>query len=327
MVENLPMYLAHIISRTRLPYPLFFAVTCSSSYLIGVLLALLSGDLHIFLQEYGFILLGFFGFISGFFTFMLLKMFSESLSGIEEYIVLSGDKWNILKSKIEEKATSKVYWLLFLFWMIYSFYEIFIRGVTWWRRDYNFQLIVDVYGYLFQGFNGCFLGGIFMTLISINLNLAYREIYSRKVFNNSIVTIRGKKKLSKFKKLVILEVFAAAIAAALAISIWSEEFLYTPIIGSLAMILPTAIYPHYIFYRILSRAKEDRIESLEKRIEEIPVGEETTIGDLLLFNKLSKDLENARNVKPWLVDVKMIFQLLGATGASQIITLIIEYLI
>jgi len=51
------------------------------------------------------------------------------------------------------------------------------------------------------------------------------------------------------------------------------------------------------------------------------------IGDLLLFNKLSKELEDTRNIKPWLVDVKVILQLLGATAVSQIITLIIEYIV
>ena len=166
-----------------------------------------------------------------------------------------------------------------------------------------------------------------MTLISISLNLAYREMYAQGIFTSDIATVRGKKRLSKFKKLVILEVFAAAVAGALAISIWSGAFLYTPIVGSLAMILPTAIYPHYIFYRILSKAKEDRIESIRDKIEKLPVGEEATIGDLLLFNKLSKELEDVRNVKPWLIDLKVIVQLLSATGASQIITLIIDYIV
>jgi len=64
---------------------------------------------------------------------------------------------------------------------------------------------------------------IYDAIVSINLNLAYREINSNSIFSTDIASSRGKRKLSKFKKLVVMETFAAAIVSALAVSIWSKQ--------------------------------------------------------------------------------------------------------
>jgi len=253
-------------------------------------------------------------------------MLDESLEDVREYSILGDKEWNEFKENVRGKATSKIYWLLFSFWMVYSFYHIFFTKATWWSQDYNSQLTMDIYGFLVQGLNGCFFGGIFMTLISVSLNLAYREIYSRKVFSDDIITTKGKKKLSKFKNLILTETFAAAIIGALAISIWSKAILYAPIIGSMVMILPTAIYPHYTFYKVLSKAKEGRISVIEKHIEKIPNDERATVGDLILLNKLSIELRKVKDTKPWLVDLKAILKLIGAAITSQMIALIIKYI-
>ncbi|RLE85067.1 MAG: hypothetical protein DRJ39_02160 [Thermoprotei archaeon] len=212
-----------LVSKTKLPYPIFFAILCSSTYFFGVFLALLTDNLYNFFSEYGFILLCLFGYASGVFTIMLLNSLEASINEVRNYVVLKEEEWRSFRRKILEKATSRIYWLVFFFWIVYSFHHIFFTKMSWWKTSYNSQFIIDLYGFIVQGINGCFLGGIFMTLVSINLNLAYREIYSNNVFSTDIASSRGKRKLSKFKKLVVMETFAAAIVSALAVSIWSKQ--------------------------------------------------------------------------------------------------------
>jgi len=212
---------------------------------------------------------------------LLLNILESSLDTIEDYIVLRKEEWQEFKKKVLDKASSKLFLIVFTFWMTYSFYHIFILNGVWWKTNYNSQLIINIYGYLAQGINGCLLGGIFMTLVSIDLNRAIRTLHKHKVFSKEIITEKGKKKLSGFKKLILTATIAAAIVSAIAISIWSPLILYTPIIGSLIMILPTAVYPHYIFYKILSKAKEEKIETLEEDIKNIPSSDKATIGDLI----------------------------------------------
>lgn len=93
------------------------------------------------------------------------------------------------------------------------------------------------------------------------------------------------------------------------------------------MVVPTAVYPHYVFHGVLSRAKERRIKLLEERIGAVPSDEKATVGDLITFNKLVMELEKAKNAKPWLVDLKAVLKLVGATAASQAIALVIDYLV
>ena len=320
--------LKYLISRSGLPYPLFFAIICAVSYFSGIFLALSIGDVGLFLLDHGFILLCLFGYVSGTFTMLLVDTLNASLTDVEEYAEAGSIEWGDFKRRVEEKVLrNRAYWLVFLFWMTYSFYSIFVSRVTWWRQDYTGQLLMDVYGYLMQGLNGCFLGGIFMTLVSLTLNLAYREILSHRVFSSEIVMPRGKRRLSRFKKLVLIETFAAAVASALAISIWSKAAPYTPIIGSLIMVLPTAVYPHYIFYRILSEAREEKLSLVESRIEELPEGREADIGSLVLLGKLSIELGRVERAKPWLVDLKALLQLIGAAATSQILGLVLKYLL
>lgn len=77
----------------------------------------------------------------------------------------------------------------------------------------------------------------------------------------------------------------------------------------------------------MSRAKERRIKLLEERIGAVPSDEKATVGDLITFNKLVMELEKAKNAKPWLVDLKAVLKLVGATAASQAIALVIDYLV
>jgi len=67
-----------------------------------------------------------------------------------------------------------------------------------------------------------------MAFISINLNLAYRKMYKCNIFKPEIASSKGIKNLSKFKKLILIETFSAALISALAITIWSKITLYAP---------------------------------------------------------------------------------------------------
>jgi len=307
------------------PYPVFFAVLCGSSYLVGVLLSWLMGSLDIFLADHGFVLLCLFGFVCGFFALLLARIFDDALEEAKSYAVLSEEEWRRFASKVRGLVGGWPCLAFFLFWVVYSFYCVFVSRDVWWSRGYSWQFAMDVYGFLVQALNGCFLGGVFMGMVSVGFNLAFREISAKDVFKAEVASARGG--LARFRGLVLAETFAAAVASALAISIWSGAAGYTPVIGSLAMVVPTAIYPHYVFHGVLSRAKERRIKLLEERIDAVPSDERTTLGDLITFNKLVMELEKAKNVKPWLVDLKAVLKLVGATAASQVIALVIDYLV
>lgn len=77
----------------------------------------------------------------------------------------------------------------------------------------------------------------------------------------------------------------------------------------------------------MSRAKDHRIKLLEERIGAVPSDERATVEDLITFNKLVMELEKAKNAKPWLVDLKAVLKLAGATAPSQAIALVIDYLV
>jgi len=90
------------------------------------------------------------------------------------------------------------------------------------------------------------------------------------------------------------------------------------------MFIPTAVIPHYTFFRILSRAKNSRLDLIDSKIKEIPDKDAASISDLILLNKLIRIEKRIKDIKPWLVDIKSIFQLIGTTILSQVLVMIID---
>ena len=175
------------------------------------------GSLDIFLADRGFVLLCLFGFVCGFFALLLARMFDNALKEAKSYTVLSEEEWQRFASKVRGLVGGWPCFAFFLFWVVYSFYCIFVSGDVWWGRGYSWQFLMNVYGFLVQALNGCFLGGVFMGMVSISFNLAYREISKRDIFRVEVASTRGG--LMGFRGLVLAETFATAVASALAISI------------------------------------------------------------------------------------------------------------
>ena len=308
-------------------YPLFFALLSIALYLTCLLISYLLNDLTVYLSNPGWILMNIFGYITIVLTLFIIKNFNKSLAYVRKYTVLDDEKWKDFRARIKKEIFRKTYLIIFAFWMIYSFCHVFVYNLDgWWEvySKYNSPFIFDVLGYLIQGLNGCLFGGIYMAFIPINLNLAYRKMYKCDIFKPEIASSKGIKNLSKFKKLILIETFSAALMSALAITIWSKITLYAPIIGSLIMFIPTAVIPHYTFFRILSRAKDSRLDLIDSKIKEIPDKDAASISDLILLNKLIRIEKRIKDIKPWLVDIKSIFQLIGTTILSQVLVMIID---
>jgi len=156
------------------------------------------------------------------------------------------------------------------------------------------------------------------------MNLAYWELCSKIGFNDKALTISGKKFFSGFRKLITANTMAAAVSSGLAMGIWGRYILFVPLIGSLLMFLPTAIVPHFLLHKGLSKVKDDELRKIELNIEEMEGLKKATMNDLFQLQNLLGKEERIRNAKTWIIDLSFLGKLVLSTLVTQAIAFIIS---
>ncbi len=100
--------------------------------------------------------------------------------------------------------------------------------------------------------------------------------------------------------------------------------LFVPLIGSLLMFLPTAIVPHFLLHKGLSKVKDDELRKIELNIEEMEGLKKATINDLFQLQNLLGKEERIRNAKTWIIDLSFLGKLVLSTLVTQAIAFIIS---
>jgi hypothetical protein len=326
-------WLDRALGKTRPPYPATFAVLNLLLYTVGLATAAVAGNLGLFLAEPRWILINLFGFVNGTAITYAVRGFDSALSNARSLSTLTDDDFQQMRVKLSRLMTSKFYWLLVAGWLLFSFTHIvLLRQPAWWTRDgYNLPLVIDVLGFLIQGWNGCVLGGMFMFIVPIGLNLAYWRICRPGFFRPEVATPAGTKALSSFARLITGCTLAAVILSALAISIWaqipSRYVVYIPLVGSAFMFLPTAIIPHYLFHGAVSRARKQRLEAIAAEIQALGTDQgEPSIRDLVALHKLLREEIKTEKGRNWLVDVRTAIELLLVAVVHYLMSVVLRLL-
>ncbi len=319
-------WLVRFLGKTRLRYPTALAAITILLYGAGVALCAATGNTAQFLHEARWIVLSAFGWLNGVAVVYALKNFDAASVKAKSFSALGDGEFRRTRADISRLVTHPAYWAIVALWTLLSLYHL-IGERCWWQlgASYHQPLAVDIYGFVAQVWNGCVLGGMFVYIVPIGLNLAYAKVCSLKYFRSEIATEKGIRALSGFKRLITVNTLAAAVMSVLAIAIWAQATSpYIPLAGSAFMFLPTAIVPHALFRRVLSKARRERLDALGEQIGGIASeGSEASLGSLIALHKLLREEAMTERLRPWLVDVSAAAQLLLAALVSQIVSLLI----
>jgi len=261
-----------------------------------------------------------------------MKRLSEAVLELKPLLNLKEIEINDLISVLRKRALSRLYWVIVGFWLVFSTLHLYLvkefglstSNIVEIASFYRNPSLIELYGWASQVINGCVLGGTFMFVIPIGMNLAYWELCSKIGFNNKALTISGKKFFSGFRKLITANTMAAAVSSGLAMGIWGRYILFVPLIGSLLMFLPTAIVPHFLLHKGLSKVKDDELRKIELNIEEMEGLKKATINDLFQLQNLLGKEERIRNAKTWIIDLSFLGKLVLSTLVTQAIAFIIS---
>ncbi|RLG44916.1 MAG: hypothetical protein DRN92_07330 [Thermoproteota archaeon] len=88
--------------------------------------------------------------------------------------------------------------------------------------------------------------------------------------------------------------------------------------------MPTAIVPHFLLHKGLSKVKDDELRKIELNIEEMEGLKKATINDLFQLQNLLGKEERIRNAKTWIIDLSFLGKLVLSTFVTQAIAFIIS---
>lgn len=327
-------WLDRLTRKTSLPYPAFFAVVSLVLYGVGLALAATTGNVRPLLSEPGWILVSLFGFVNGTAVLYAVRGFGSAMQRASWLTGLDDDEFHRARERLGGLATSDLHWIFVAGWFLFSITHVLILGQpSWWSRSgsYNYPLLIDAYGLVAQGWNGCVLGGIFMFVVPIGLNLAYRGVCQEGFLGQKAAAAEGTEALSGFTRLITVNTLSAAVLSALAIGLWaripSRYVVYIPIVGSAFMLLPTAIIPHYLFHGLLSRARQAKLNGLDCEVETV-LGEtsEASLSHIVALQRLFREERKAEKAKTWLVDPGTVAELVLAASAHGLVMVVLRLL-
>jgi hypothetical protein len=327
-------WLDRLVRKAGLPYPVPLAALSLIPFAVGLVTAAGTGDLSLFLSEPRWILMSLFGLLSGTAAIYAVRGFDSALCEARSLILLNDSDFGRLRGDLRRLITSNFYWLVVAGWMIFSFVHVLLlRQPTWWTRGalYHYPLLLDMCGLLTQSWNGCVLGGMFMFMVPLTLNLAYSRICRPGMFSDGVAAPAERKALSAFTRLITVNTLAAAVLSAVAIAIWaqipSKYVVYLPLVGSAMMFLPAAIVPHWLFHQPLSRARQAKLEMVGQEIDRIGSEDaQPSIGDLVALHKLLREESRIEAVRTWLVDPVTIVELSLAASTHYLVSFVLGLL-
>jgi len=290
-------------------------------YIIGVLLSLFTGDLARFLRDYPWALFSIAIMIGAWANPYLYERHMNCTKSIRNIFSVSDKAFETLFEDNMRNLThprNLIFGLIFLPALLWA-----LTQHLWWQ-GYNNSFIFDVYyllvlAFIFITYAGLMFGAAF----SCNLNV-YRlcekiPIDYEYVVNKGQSLLRG-----LWGGLVGKSTAVALILSALTnvpIIIYSGGMsLFLNLAIALVLTILIFIVPHYMFHRLLERAKEymlSKVLSIRRRlnldsIEDLGKGidDQRNIGDMLELIYLTQYEGDLRSRSTWLVDLEVVVELL-----------------
>lgn len=302
------MWLDRFVSRLRIPYPVSFGLMALFLYLLGFPFMLATGNLQSFLSEPRWVLIALFGALNGILVVFVFRKFSNALDGIQ-YLIDAGGNFTEIKRKLLGHLTRRIYWVIVVFWLVLNFVESPSSMRWWWF--YNQPGVITVYE-LIETLPCCVLGGIFMYMIPIGLNLAYRDLCLHTPFKKGEIRSEWLKPFKNFRWLITLTMFGAVVYALFPPNIWGTSpepaaaahwVVFIPYTGIAIVLISAILLPHYFFHRLFSKTKKGLLGDIEVMNSQATTHDDKTVLNRILFLLEKGEVEK---LKTWLLDVKTV---------------------
>ena len=316
----------NIVERYLFSIPWFIGIII---YIIGVLISLFTGDLTRFLRDYPWALFSITIMIGAWANPSFYKRHMNCTRSIRNIFSVSDETFETIfedNMRNLKHPRNLIFGLIFLPALLWAWTQH-----LWWQ-GYNNSLIFDVYyllvlAFIFINYAGLMFGAV----ISCNLNV-YRlcekiPIDYEYVVNEGQSLLRG--------------LWGGLVGRATAVALILSALTNVPIIiysGSMSLFLNLAIamvltilifiVPHYMFHRLLERAKEEmlsKVLSIRRKlsldsIEDLGRGtdDQRNIGDMLELIYLTQYEGDLRGRSTWLVDLEVVVELL-VVGSIHVI--------
>jgi hypothetical protein len=304
-------WLEDVISRSGIPYPIFFTVLSIPFYLIGIPLMSVTGNLSSFLSEPKWIFLVIYGIVSGMLVIFVYRKFHDSLSDIK-HLISSESEFKKLRDKLFGYLSDKIYWVFVVFWPVMNITRLFepTAQQNWWWF-YHHPFLITLY-YIIVGLPTWIFGGMFIYMIPFGLTLAYRELCLKTSFKVEVLSVEWMAPFKGFKNLITVSMLFAVLISILGILIWAPtlrgtSYIYAPYFSMAVILIPTIVFPHYFFHKLFSRVKENRLRAFESDLVKLQnQKKDETMREILLLLRKGE----VEKMKTWLFDVKILVEII-----------------
>jgi hypothetical protein len=323
------MWLDRYAGKAGIPYPVTFVLMALFLYLLGFPFMALTGNLHSFLTEPRWVLVALFGALNGILIVFVYRKFSRALDSIEHLVDTEAD-FRKTKQKLMGYLTNRVYWVVVVFWLALNFVESPSSMRWWWF--YNQSQIITAYE-LIETLPCCILGGIFMYMIPVGLNLAYRQLCFNTPFKRDALEDEWMKPFRDFRLLITFTMFGAVVYAIFPPTIWGSAgavstaywVTFIPYTGITIVLVAVVLLPHLLFHRLFSRNKQVLLGDIEEEVRRSRTeGRKNTLKRVLLLLEKGE----TEKLKTWLLDVKtyaeIVFVLLLHVGLVELLSVVLH---
>ena len=304
-------WLNDLIRRLKVPYPIFFGLISVFLYLAGIPFMIVTDNIQFFLSEPTWIYLSIYGMISGISVIFIYRNFKTSLSKIKN-LFYSENEFQNTRTKLLGYLTHKVSWIFVGFWPILNIPRLIMpEFVNSWWRFYNQPFFVTLY-YFIEGIPGWIFGGLFFYMIPFGLNLAYRELCLKTVFNDDLLSAEWMEPFVGFKRLITLTMIIAVINSLFIIIVWAptleqSPLIYFPYVSMIVILIPTIIYPHYSFNKLFSGLKTKYLKEFQRKLVNVRDQKKNDkISEILILLRKSE----IERMKTSLLDVKILAEVI-----------------
>lgn len=231
--------------------------------------------------------------------------------------VIDSDDVEGVKDRLLGRLTSKFSWGVVAFWIFVNS-TMFEKGsqAMYFGSLYNQHDLVSVY-YFIIGWPCIVFVGIFHYMILPGLNLAYRDLCLKTPLKRDMLNFDWVEPFKGFKSLITILMFATVLYAVFPPNVWAtlskpetaaHWFIFRiPYIGPAIVLLSAILLPHLHFNRLFSKLKKDRLRKLQEKLSQTP---ERRMGDVVRRMYLLLQKGEVEKMKTWLVDVKMLGEIL-----------------
>ncbi|MFX0097016.1 MAG: hypothetical protein ACFE7E_04565 [Candidatus Hodarchaeota archaeon] len=268
---------------------------------------MVTGNLASFFSEPTWVFLALAGATSSIPILFAYRRFLNSLDRIR-YLFVSENEFQMMKDKLVDYLTKKVYLLISAFWLIINLLNFTGAGVGWfsWWWFYNEPLIVTVYYYI-ANFQSMFFGGIFMGMLPIGLTLAYRHLTLNAAFKKDLLASDWMGPFKGFRNLITLAMLLAILNVLFIPLAYGDVPPLLSYSAGAIIVVPTMVFPHYYFHRFFSEMKRNQHEEVRNELSKVSAKTEKET-----FHRILLLLEEGRiaRKKAWLIDVETLGEIL-----------------